>query len=497
MRGYLVAVLAIAAVLRFWGLGAGIPYAIGVDEPEIVDRVVQMMKSGDFHPHFFDYPGLNFYLHLPVAIARFLVGAVQARWDSLGDVGPTDFYLWSRALTALLGTATVYLVYLAGLRWGARHALLGAALLAVMPLHVRESHFALTDVPMTFFVTLTWVLTMTAHEKATASAFAMAGVAAGLATSCKYTAGLVLVLPLLALWMTLPTKPSRLVASFATLGGWAAAFLVTSPYTVLDLPAFLNAFAYLVAHFEPRGPSAESGALIYLKHLRLNFQWPAMILLASGFVLALVRAIRGPGRVRWTLIAVFPPLFFWTIADREQIFARYLMPLVPFACLLIGITVISGVSLLRRFSLPRPVRTLLIATLTVATIVPPAVNAVAFNRGRTAPSTQAAAWQWIEQNIPRGTIVVLEKYDLRLPPQRYRASHVKRLIDRSPDDYRAAGTRYLIATSQVYGPALGQPDADPEATTAYRTLFRSVREVARFSPDAVRQGPELRILALD
>jgi hypothetical protein len=219
-----------------------------------------------------------------------------------------------------------------------------------------------------------------------------------------------------------------------------------------------------------------------------------MILLASGLALAAVRAVRGPGHVRWALLVVFPVLFFWTIADREQIFARYLMPIVPFACLLIAIAVVSGVSLLRRFAIPRAIRTVLIVTLTVAALVPPARSAIAFNRDRTRPSTQAAAWEWIDRQIPRGAMVVLEKYDLRLPPQQYRATHVKRLVDRSIDEYRAAGTRYLIASSQVYGAAIENPAADPELTAAYRTLFRSVRELARFSPGATHTGPEIRVL---
>ena len=39
----LALILLIAAVLRFWQLGAGIPYALGVDEPEVMERAVQMM----------------------------------------------------------------------------------------------------------------------------------------------------------------------------------------------------------------------------------------------------------------------------------------------------------------------------------------------------------------------------------------------------------------------------------------------------------------------
>src|SRR6476661_2982011 len=178
--GLALALLA-AALLRFWTLGHGLPYSPGVDEPELVVRAVRMMQSGDFNPHFFDYPTLYIYIQLVVAVARFLMGAIHGQWTTLAGVTPADFYLWGRIVTVLFGTATVFLLHVAGLRWGARTALLSAALLAVMPLHVRESHFVLTDVPVTFFVTLTFLLSLVAHERATLGPFLAAAAAAGLA----------------------------------------------------------------------------------------------------------------------------------------------------------------------------------------------------------------------------------------------------------------------------------------------------------------------------
>ncbi len=44
------------------------------------------MRTGDFNPHFFDYPGLYFYLQLGVAVLRFLVGATLGQWTSLDQV---------------------------------------------------------------------------------------------------------------------------------------------------------------------------------------------------------------------------------------------------------------------------------------------------------------------------------------------------------------------------------------------------------------------------
>ena len=66
----------------------------------------------------------------------------------------------------------MWVVYRAAMRWGARTALLAAVMLAVMPLHVRESHYVLTDVPATFLVMLTLLLSLRAHERATAWSFA-------------------------------------------------------------------------------------------------------------------------------------------------------------------------------------------------------------------------------------------------------------------------------------------------------------------------------------
>ena len=39
-------------------------------------------------------------------------------------------------------------------------------MLAVMPLHVRESHYTLTDVPCTFMVMVTFLMSLRANERA-------------------------------------------------------------------------------------------------------------------------------------------------------------------------------------------------------------------------------------------------------------------------------------------------------------------------------------------
>jgi hypothetical protein len=206
--------------------------------------------------------------------------------------------------------------------------------------------------------------------------------------------------------------------------------------------------------------------------------------------------VKGPGRVRWTLLVVFPAIYFYTISGRGLIFGRYLLPLLPFVCMLAAIAVISGVSLLRRFDIPRTPRRVLITALTVAALLPPAWNAVNFDRTISQQSTQEVAYRWILQNIPPKSRVVVEKYDLRLPDSLYRLDYINELTLRTFDDYKQSGTQYVVASSQAFGGVLQTPQIAPDRYARYRAIFDQSQElfIARQGPG--RPGPELRVYRL-
>ena len=492
-RAGLAVVLATATALRYWDLGHGIPYALNVEEPEIVERALRMMKGGTLNPQFFDYGQLHIFIQLIVSIARFIVGSVTGAWSSLAEATSGSFYFWGRVVTAGFGVSTVFLAFRIGLRWGARHALLAAALLAVMPLHVQFSHYVLIDTPLTFFVTLTMVLALGAHERPAVRAFAMAGAAAGFAAAVKYNGVVALLMPLIACFMTPAARPSRRACGLAATGAAAAAFLLAAPFTLLDLPGFLDRFAALTAEYRQAAPPGDAGAVLYLGQLRQEFAWPGVLVIAGGLVMGLVRAVRGPGRVPWAVALAFPLPYFVIISERHIIQARYLLPLVPMLCVLAAAAVISGVSLLRRYQFPRGVRTALIAGLTLALLAPPAVASIAFNRMISRTSTVDLAYAWIEGHIAAGSTVVLEGGHLTLPAA-YRQSRIGQLRHQSYESYVAQGATYLVASSECYGPYLRAPAEFSREYADYVKLFSEAEELARFTPDAGRPGPELRIL---
>jgi 4-amino-4-deoxy-L-arabinose transferase-like glycosyltransferase len=121
-------ILAMAAVARLWHLGAGVPHAVGIDEPQVVDRALRILRTGDWNPHIFDYPTLVIYFNALVAIVRFMWGALKGEWGSLDAFSIAAVYMTGRVAAALIGVATVWLTYCLGRELSSRRvALLVAA----------------------------------------------------------------------------------------------------------------------------------------------------------------------------------------------------------------------------------------------------------------------------------------------------------------------------------------------------------------------------------
>lgn len=490
--------LSAAAALRFWAVGHGIPFSVGVDEPEIMERAVRMIKTGEFNPRFFDYPGLYIYLQAAVAALRFIWGALHGAWTSLDGASPGDFYLWARVVTAALGAATTGIVFFCGLRWGYPHALLASSFIAVIPLHVRESHYVLTDVPVTFFVASTLLLSLRAHERASPGAFAAAGAVAGLACATKYPGALAVLLPFLAWACTRLDGRTRWRAAAAILVSFPAAFLLAAPYTILALPAFLEAFAQLSSVYT-QSTQWEPGWMIYLKHVRINLGTPSLLLVGTGAAVAAIRLALGPSRARWALVLLFPLGYCWFISRQGLIFARYILPSLPFVALLGSIGVMTIVRALQRLiRVPGTPRAKLLPVtvgvlLGLVLIEKAARVSIAFDAGLGRPNTIALAYDRIRREIPAGTYVVVESRALLLPPV-YRSRNIPQLRAHTLDQYRAEGVDYLLASSQGYGPVLDNPQAFASQHADYARLFGETREVWRIAPTNDVPGPELRLL---
>jgi 4-amino-4-deoxy-L-arabinose transferase-like glycosyltransferase len=486
-------VVAFGAWLRFSALGNGLPFSPQVDEPQIVDRALRMMQTGIYNPApFFDYPGLYIYVQLATAVVSFIVGAMNGVWSSLDQTQSPSFYwgfyTWGRAVTASFGTATVVLTYAVARRIGRLAGVVAALLIATQPMHVRESHYILTDVPMTFFVTLTMLLAVRACERDTPRDYCWAGIAAGLAAATKYNGGVAIVMPLAGLLLSGNRKHLG-TSALAILGGAALGFVVAAPYTILDLPAFLNAFGYLVHQY---ARPADSARLTYFKHLRINLGTPGLILATLGFGFAAVRLWRAarPERVAWGAAAVFAIAWFVMVSEQAIVFGRYLLPLLPAVCIIMGGAVAGIAEMLPRARWRPVVRGALLAGLVGIVVAAPTAASVNFVSAISKTWTTALAHRWIFEHIPPDSRVVVETRMLLLPSDRYRSTNERRLADRAYDDYVRDKVQFLVASSESFG------DLESPGAVVYRTLFRPMELVFSVAPSDEHPGPQIRIYRL-
>ncbi len=218
-------------------------------------------------------------------------------------------------LSAAAGIVTVLLVYLLGRRlFDETTGLASAVFLAVAFLHVRDSHFGVTDVAMTMLLTLAVVLLIAAHDRAReasgdAGRFAAAGLVAGLAASTKYNAILLVAPAVVAAGLLWPaeTAAGRVERTVRRLGAWglamAVGFLLGTPYAMLEPTRFWQDASSEAMHLRA-GHTVLLG-IGWTHHLTVTLwhglTWPLLLCALTGAVWMAVRAPR-----RAALLLAFP-----------------------------------------------------------------------------------------------------------------------------------------------------------------------------------------------
>ena len=337
-------IVGLAASLRLFPLWFGLPYlSARPDEGAAIGHATAML-GGDLNPHFFHWPSLTFYLFAAVfAIASSVRGLVSG--DS--TLTPAESILIGRALVAIAGTlTTVVLFRLARRTADTTTGLLAAVFLAVAILHVRDSHFAMTDVLMTLLLTLSLALLLAALDGAmTASdlaaipvrGFVAAGFAGGLAASTKYSAAAVVVamaaaqLVLLVRFGRWPWSPPTWPPSVGFLLAFVAGFLIATPYALLDMQAFAADLTFDFTHLSGgHGINLGRGWFYHLTH---SLPYGVGVALFVAAIAGVVPTVRGNPRHAFVL-GLFAAAFYASIGSGYTVFFRYVLPLVPIVCLL-------------------------------------------------------------------------------------------------------------------------------------------------------------------
>jgi 4-amino-4-deoxy-L-arabinose transferase-like glycosyltransferase len=477
----LLLILAIAAAARLWHVKAGVPHAVGIDEPQVVDRALHILTTGDWNPHVFDYPTLVIYVQAFVAIGRFLWGALGGEWSSLDGFSIVSVYTAGRTVAALIGVATVWLTYKLGVELGSRRvALLGAALMAVRPMHVRESHVILTDVPMTALTTLAMWFSLRAARLGTVRAYAWAGAICGLAAAANYPGGIALVALLVAWAIHERSSPGRGRKLGAAIAAAALAFLIGAPYTPLDLPQFLDGFAAQFARFALPSQTSDPAWLAYVKHLWVDGGFSVPLALA-GAVLVLARR---DTRARWAPVLAMAAACFYELSTHSHVFGRYAIPLLPVLCLLASYAALEVAAVLQRIPALASVRAraVVLALIVIALMYQPTVATARWLKDQRRGDTRAIAAAWLRANTPARTRVAVESSGpTYLGAAGMQVVPSEPLFERDANWYRGRAD-YLVISATDLSP--------------YGDLLNAGRIVFQIAPTPQRGGPPIRIVQL-
>jgi hypothetical protein len=394
-------------------LSFGLPHLNARPDETGITVIALGFFSGDLNPHFFRYPSFYFYLLAIVyglyVAGRFVAGAAME--DLLVEIAidPGNFVLLSRGLSALFGTLTILLVYRLAKRLRDTQTGLAAALLmSLCYLHVRESHFGLLDVTMTFWIILAAEYILRSVRPDSARTGLIAGIFSGIATSTKY-AGLFLGFSMAGAWLTSRTATPRFPAIFVEAArspvlqrytlGLIGAFLLFTPFALIDVQTFLADVLAESQHLRA-GHAGLSDQVGLIYHLRYSLYYgvglPVLILAIVGTVVALRNHLS-------TVVALlaFPIVFYLVAGTSKTTFVRYAVPLTPYLCIVAGIGLTYSLDRVRR---GLPLAVLIAATLAVAS---PSLYRIYRMDGLLAlQDSRVTAERWITANVTKRSTLV-------------------------------------------------------------------------------------------
>ena len=535
-RVLVICVTLVGLGFRLHGIAYGLPYfygppeveavrtgfaratASGSDEPQFVNATMRLLAHRSLNPEYFAQPGTPLmYMGAVLYVGVIGTGLVSGAFASIEDASvlfasdPTIFYLTFRLLVAVIGAASVPLVYMIGRRmFGRRAGLIAAAVFAVSPIHVYLSKVIRGDVLMIFFLLAAFWFCLDIVQRASWRGYVLAGAMTGLAVVCKYPAATFIPVIVAAHLLAGKMDHRKLVASGAAC---VAGAFIGSPYVFLDFAAVLAAVRQeSLVHLSGVGKGFLPDLVWYLGSPLVNS------ISAAGVVLMVVGVglcVASKDRARWLLL-LFPLIFIVFITGVGILWERWIVPAIPFLCLIAGFAAVWIADRLGRIQKQAGVAAVMGAARVMS--LPLAQLSVLHGDYLIAPETRTLARAWMLEHIPQGTRVLLERHGPQ-PPKALFTTFEERRGEVTPidisqrtehlyavgelgllkdfDQIGATGIEYMVLTD-YYSRYLEEAAAWPEMIARYETLRGMGEIIYEIKAQAgAYSGPHITIIRLN
>lgn len=505
---FLGLILSSSLVLRLWGNDFGLPYSYHQDGARNVERSLRLLEgtlSYDVNP------GWNILMNLEFG-ALYLFGSLFGYFESLSvfidsaRMDPTLVETAARTLSGVLGTATVFVVFLIGRSaYNLGVGLLSALFLGFAFLHVRDSHYSVADIPATFLITVSIYFAVIALRNPRSRYFVLAGFFGGIASATKWTS-MVLLLPLLLTLIITITRSSHWRSPILQVNRlirhkhpYLMAFSFCVGFLLLSPQLWVDPVRLIMEGMRPQAGMTFGGLYIdtvpgwvfYFKTLHWGLGLPLLLTALAGIVWAFYRRT-----AQDLVLLAFPVIYYLLMGATLHYFARYALPLIPFLVILAARLVIH---LTAQLPLSKQAwRPYLAAAFAVALIIVPARNSILHNLLLMQTDTRTLAGDWFEQNVPSGAKIAAEIHTPffrdqvgpggpRLPRRGEDRYAIQEIGWARPDHYDLAryladGTDYIVTSSFITNLQFVDPSQTAIRQQFYRELAANAEMIGEFKP---------------
>lgn len=481
----LAVILVLASVLRLWGIGYGLPQLYHPDEPNKIVMAQRMFKTGDLDPHYFKKPTLFIYLnaalYVPYHMAGRLLGVFTTPDDvpeptvicaGVGYVSMPSMVLMGRLMTVVVSLLTIVIVYYVGRQVSRRKSvgLLSALLLSVSPTHVYHSRFMTVNSYLTAAVLGVAWCALRVLRFGKKRDYLLAGALAGLAVSFKYPGVWAALLIPVAHFLRCDSRGIRDARLYLALATMPVAFLIGTPYALLDWPKFIEDVLYEYTHYSTGSLGMEGTPLRWYLSYAYRVEGLVAFLAVVAIVVGWLRK-----RKEVVLLSSFVMVYFVFIAIFTVRNGRTFLPIVPFLCILAALALaelsdiaqqhsghkhwlLAGLIILSAFGLARSLERV-------------------FRSGHhlTQEDARATAAVWVNANIPEGSKLAVESYSTFVSPERYNVLGVGMIPENPLEWYLEEGFDFLIFGEGMYGRFYADPDRYAEYIDQYERFFGEFR----------------------
>lgn len=405
----------------------------------------------------------------------------------VGRTAMPSTFLLGRCLTAAVGVASVLMAFMVGRRMAEdyRIGLVAALALAVSPTSVRNSQLITPDTLVGFWILLSLWASLGILRVGKLSDYVIAGITGGLAISTKYNAGLVVLPIVLAHFLRWGCKGSSEKKLYVALVLMGLAFVLTTPYALLDHDNFWQDLRFEARHYSTGHEGMEGDTL----HWYLSYLWLTEGLLVLFSLIEVVRGIvrRSKAAILVSFFCIVYLAFISRFVVRND---RTILPIIPLLFVLSASWWVHSYEWLRsRFN--HSVRAVSFASVVLVLLVlaMPLRQTIENDLTLATVDSRTTASSWIVENLPEGSRIVLESYAPFVDPGTFSVTAVGRMIDHPADWYLSNDFQYLFFGEWMYGRFYRDPDRYWEQISQYEGLFSTFRHVRTFNDG----GYEVRI----